>query len=413
MLRTWRIVGALFAVGLTACTDDDAAGGATSRPQTSIATETTEPPRQADGTLSIGVLAPQAGEGAAIGQSLTEAVTATVDRINALGGVNGVPVELDLYTEGESPTAPAEAVAELDDDGVDAVVGPASSLVALETLDDLLSAGILTCSPTATALALDGYPDADLFFRTAPSDSLQAQGIATLAARTGATTAAIAYLDDAYGRPLAEATASALRRSELTVEQEVPYSATDEDLSEQARQVVDAMAEVIVVIGDADHGLRMLSALGSAIVQGAVDPVPEIIVNGAMRTSSPQLVQMLAPSVREHVQGLSVSAISEGGPQGLFATMAVDCVNLIALAAVVAESDDPRQMAAYVSELSRSGQPCTDFESCVAFLDRNVDYQPQLDIGPAGDPTSAQFEVFAFDETGADVPVRPLQVSAS
>ena len=42
------------------------------------------------------------------------------------------------------------------------------------------------------------------------SDSLQADAIAKLAQQTGTFTAAVAYLDDAYGRPLAGATVAAL-----------------------------------------------------------------------------------------------------------------------------------------------------------------------------------------------------------
>ena len=77
--------------------------------------------------------------------------------------------------------------------------------MALSDLDAPVSAGILTCSPTASAMALDNYPDSGLFFRTIPSDSLQMVAIAHVAERTGSTSIAIGYLDDAYGRDLAEA----------------------------------------------------------------------------------------------------------------------------------------------------------------------------------------------------------------
>ena len=43
----------------------------------------------------------------------------------------------------------------------------------------LLVAGVVTCSPSATALALDDYPDNKLFFRTVPSDSLEMVAIAS------------------------------------------------------------------------------------------------------------------------------------------------------------------------------------------------------------------------------------------
>ena len=43
-------------------------------------------------------------------------------------------------------------------------------MIALGTLDDIVSSGTLSCSPTASALALDEFPDDGLFFRTGPSE---------------------------------------------------------------------------------------------------------------------------------------------------------------------------------------------------------------------------------------------------
>ena len=39
--------------------------------------------------------------------------------------------------------------------------------------------GLVACSPTAAAMALDDFPDRGLFVRTIPSDSLQAAAIAS------------------------------------------------------------------------------------------------------------------------------------------------------------------------------------------------------------------------------------------
>ena len=50
-----------------------------------------------------------------------------------------------------------EALAEA---GVDAVVGPASSLVTLNVLSNLVGAEVLTCSPTASAMSASGTSSA-------------------------------------------------------------------------------------------------------------------------------------------------------------------------------------------------------------------------------------------------------------
>ena len=193
-----------------ACTNDDDSSGTSAAPASTTPPPTTEAARIHDGVLRIGLLLPLSGEGATIGQGMAEAAQQAVDEINAAGGVLGQVVEVFPADEGDDASSAADAIEALVDEGVDAVVGPASSTVALATLGDLLGPGVLTCSPTATSLLLDEFPSSLLFFRTAPSDSLQAAAIAKLAEQTGRFTAAVAYLDDAYGRPLAEATIAAL-----------------------------------------------------------------------------------------------------------------------------------------------------------------------------------------------------------
>jgi branched-chain amino acid transport system substrate-binding protein len=396
-----------------ACTDDDDSS-ATSLTR-STTTTTTEPVRINDGVLRIGLLLPLSGEGATIGQRMVEAAQRAVDEINTAGGVLGQPVELITgIDEGADASSAADGIEVLVDAGVDAVVGPASSTVALATLGDLLGAGVLTCSPTATSLALDEFPSSELFFRTAPSDSLQADAIAKLAQQTGTFTAAVAYLDDAYGRPLAEATVAALDDRAVSVDPEVPYASSDESLVDEATRLVESEADLVVVIGDGENGMRMLTAMGETVGRFSEDP-PDIIVNDAVRRPpSAQLVQALPTPIRQQIEGVSPMArpLFEEEPPGPFATNAYDCVNLISLSAVQANEDDPARMATRMAEVSARGVPCRDFETCVELLaaPRNIDYEGPggtVQIGADGDPERARFDVFEFNESGTDVSTSP------
>ena len=108
-------------------------------------------------SCASGSCCPKSGEGATIGQPLIDAAVAAVEQINAAGGVLGRPVELETdFDEGNNAATASEAISGLLERDVDAVIGPASSTVALATLDELED--VLTCSPTATAIALDDYP---------------------------------------------------------------------------------------------------------------------------------------------------------------------------------------------------------------------------------------------------------------
>ena len=404
----------LLAVGVAlvtvACTDDGATAP-TIAPATS--TTTTVPLRVDDGELSIAVLAPLSGPGATLGQGLAQAVLDGADAINASGGVLGRPMTVTSFDEGDSAATARDAVAALIEADVDAVVGPASSTVTLATLGDLLAADILTCSPTATALALDEFPDRSLFVRTAPSDSLQATAIAAEAERTGAFTAAVVYLDDGYGRPLADATISALRTRGIAVAEPISFSADDETLLDEATTVRDSDAGVIVVIGDAEHGVRMLSSIGevTGVVPG--EDQPQIIVNDALRRPpSPQPIVDLAPDVRARIVGLAPAATNglAGEPTGAYATNALDCLNLIALATAQVGVDDPEQIAELISAISDGGVSCREFAECLGLVQsgRNLDYEGPggaVEIGTDGDPVTYRFERWTFDERGIDVPI--------
>jgi branched-chain amino acid transport system substrate-binding protein len=395
-----------------ACTDDDDSSATSAAP--SSTTTTTEPARPNDGVLRIGLLLPLSGEGASIGQGMADAAQRAVDEINAAGGVLGQQVEVVPADEGADASSAADGIDTLVDEGVDAVVGPASSTVALATLGRLLGAGVLTCSPTATSLLLDDFPSSQLFFRTAPSDSLQADAIGELAEQTGLSTAAVVFLDDAYGRPLAKETVAGLGDRALTVVDEVPFASSDESLVDEATELVESEAELVIVIGDGENGMRMLTAMGETAGRFDVDP-PDIIVNDAVRQPpSAQLVQALPASIRQQIEGVSPMARPqfEDEPPGPFATNAYDCVNLVALSAVQANEDDPTQMAARMAEVSARGVPCRDFETCFQLLaaPRNIDYEGPggtVQIGADGDPEQARFDVFEFDESGADVSTTP------
>ncbi len=198
--RSTASVVALVALtaGFVACSSDD--DNLVDVTVAETTTTTTRPQVTGDGRLVIGALLPLTDP--LLGEPMAEAVDIAVGRINTAGGVLDQRVQLIVADEGSSTATASASIQTLLDSDVDAVIGPASSLIALSTLDEIVSAGKVVCSPTASALALDGFPDDDLFFRTVPSDSLQARAIATAADQTGAQRVTIVFVDDSYGRPV-------------------------------------------------------------------------------------------------------------------------------------------------------------------------------------------------------------------
>jgi len=402
-------------VGVVACNSDGATAPTTTQ---TIVTTTSSPARANDGVLVLGVLLPTTGPGATLfGEGMIDAVELATDQINDAGGVNGSDVELINADEGATAASAAIGMDSLLTGGVDAIIGPASSTVALSDLDAAVSAGVVTCSPTATALALDNYPDNGLFFRTVPSDSLQMVAIARVAERTGSTSIAIGYLDDSYGRGLEEALRSAVDARGLSVLAEVAFSGDDEDLVDEASALLENSPSVVAILGDADDGTRLLAAVAQAT--GDADP-PIIVVNDALRDAqSQQVIQGLRREVREQIKGVSPLAVTPNdlALNELYAANAYDCVNLIALASVQAGNDSPTDIAAQMAAVSTGGSQCPSFLECSEPLSRSlqIDYEGpsgNTELSRSGDPSRALFEEFEFDEDGRDQSVTTFEISS-
>ncbi|MFM8531357.1 MAG: ABC transporter substrate-binding protein, partial [Ilumatobacteraceae bacterium] len=237
---------------------------------------TTTLPRSSDGILRLGLLVPRSGAGASLGEPLVEVVEASVDRINEAGGVNGRPVEIVIRDEGaDDATALASASAFVQEDGVDAVVGPLSSRVALSILPTLIDAGVGVCSPAANTTSLADLPDNGLFVRTSPTDTLAALAMAQVAARTGESEIAIAYPDDPYGRDFVADVNRSLELEGLGATVEVGYDPGDDDYEEEVADTVSAAPDVVILLAGSDGGSRFLGTLATRA------PGTTVIVNDA------------------------------------------------------------------------------------------------------------------------------------
>lgn len=409
-----------LAVVVTSCTGDD---GATEPSASAVEVATSfdgplaDPVGAQDGVLRIGLLLPETGAGAQLGTGLRIAAQRAVEEINVSGGVNGRAIELVHADEGESPASATSAASTLLEDGVDAIVGPASSNLTLATLGEIVDAGVVACSPTATAMSLDRYPDDGLFFRTIASDRLLAAAIADVAGQTGANTATLMYLDDDYGRPLGQLAGGLLEAGGVELVDQIPFTREDSSYTDEVTQVVNGPdAGVLILVADPESGARVLSAIGASVL--AEDP-PNIVVNGPMRHPVPaDAIANLPDDVREQVQGVAQLARptdADVEPVGPFATNAFDCVNLIALAALQAGSAAASDFADQIAPVSYQGGVCTTFAACATLIGdgRNVDYNgPNGSVEVVdGETTRGRFDVFGFDEAGVDTSQRSIIIT--
>lgn len=396
-----RLVGGVVAVTLIAVACDGGDDDDVTPTTAANTTSTTTIPRENDGQLVLGIYLPVTGAGSELGQPMIAAVENAVRQINAAGGVLGNDVRTIQADEGAGTR-----LGDLLEQGVDAIVGPASSLTALSQLAPAMdsSTGVVVCSPSATSLLLDDYPDNTFLFRTAPSDSLQMAAIARQVQRTGARSVAVGYLDDPYGRGLHEAFLEEIEARRLAVPVSVGFSGDQTDLSGSAAELLDAEPGVIVVLGDSDDGGRLIAALDEAEQQS-----PQVIVNDAIREAR-QTIQSLSGEFRSLLTGIAPLArgVGDDAPEGFFAAHAVDCVNLIALSVLAAGTDAPRTFRTNMAGVSADGLRCDTFQTCALRLQQglNIDYDGasgSAELSNAtGDPIEARFESFSFEADGTE-----------
>lgn len=407
-------VAVLALVAAGACTTDDAAA------PPDEADTTTSTQRPDDGVLVIGAVLPSVGPGSEIGASMETALTLGAAQAAGLADVGISEVQVVVREEGDNTSTAAGAVQSLIELGADAIIGPTSSLAVLATLSTAVEAGVLTCAPTASAIALDGFPDDGLLFRTVPSDSLQADALARVVESSGGSRAIVVFLDDAYGRPFGEAARSAVARQGTAIVGAVGYVPSETSIADTADEVAATDADVVVVIGDSTSGPAIVQAIDEASTRRLT-----YVVNDAVRRPDPA-TQPFDASLAARVFGASPMArptsaflaeLRSVDPDatGLFAQNAYDCLTIVLLAALTTASTDPATMAAAIPEVTNSGTTCADFSSCRTALaeGRNIDYEGPagaLSIDAGGEMVSAVFERFGFDETGRDIALGLLRI---
>jgi branched-chain amino acid transport system substrate-binding protein len=386
---------------LVACNDS----GSTSTPDSTPQVSTTVAPQISDGVFRLGLLIPQTGSVDGNGESLTQVATDAIDIVNANGGILGRDIELVVRDEGSDSATALTAVDDLiSESRIDALIGPMSSSIALSVLPRLVENKIGSCSPTATAVSLASFPDNELFVRTTPSDILASEAMAQLIGQTGVVETLVAYPDDPFGRAFAAEIRRSLAVQGIAIVNEVAYDTDSSDYTPVAEELTANPNSVVTLIGDSESGGRLLNSLLDT------KSANKIIVNDALSQVDISGNTNIDSDMRQSIVGVAVDAFAgtDADNNALlppFAAAVVDCVNLIALAAIVSESDIAEEFMSQVPAVSRGGSGCNLFEECLALLQQslNIDYNGVtglLDLDPNGDPSRAQFVTFGFNDQG-------------
>jgi ABC-type branched-subunit amino acid transport system substrate-binding protein len=400
MIRTTRAsrVGAALAAAalvLTACGGDgeeDPAANPTNE-------DTSEPSApEGDGVLTIGNLLPQTGDLAFLGPPEFAGVKLAVEEINAAGGVlDQEVVNIDADSGDGTPDIAGAEVDKLFNQDVDAVIGAAASGVSVSVIDKITGAGVVHFSPANTAAGFDTYDDNGLYFRTAPSDRLQGQVLANLAAEDGFQNVAIMARQDFYGEGLAEQVQTTLQERGVDVADFVLYSADAQNYTAEVNQIAAAKPDALVLVAFEETTKIVPQLIAKGI--GPQD-IQLYFVDGNLADYSDETFDLTGVKGTLPVSGnpdpqfndrlLSIDPKLKDfsyGPQSYDATM------IIALAAIAAGSDNGEAIGGEIINVTREGTQCATFEECATLLadGEDIDYEGAsgpTDMNDTGSPAS-------------------------
>jgi branched-chain amino acid transport system substrate-binding protein len=367
-------LGVVLVVTAAACDSGDGSRAAPDRP--SSTTTTTSRPA-VDGALALGSLVPLSGPVAAIAPSFTAPVQLAVDEMNLAGGVNGRPVTLTFADDASNVDTARAALATLvDQNHVDAIVGPSSSEVAAAIMTDLPDRRIVTCSGSNSAGALSDIDSGGFYSRTAPPDRLQAPALARLVAGTGRRRPVILAPADAYGASFVDGLVPALRAAGATPS--VVTVAPDADPSAVVTRALARNPDSVVLVGFPDGVAPLIKAL--AAVGKGPNQLPTYGTDGLQTADLGALVDPANPAVVAGLTGTTPAGAPAGidhpfnarmlatGVEPFFSASAYDCAILIGLAAVAAKSDDADEIRTHFATNLRGPVSCSTFAECATAL---------------------------------------------
>jgi ABC-type branched-subunit amino acid transport system substrate-binding protein len=374
-----------------------------------------------NGSLELGQLAAQSGQLANIVQSLTVPVTMAVDEINAAGGVLGNPVTYAVADDATDPAIASESLEGLLEDAkVDAIIGPTSSGITLNILEEVQRRGVLLCSGSNFAAELSEADSDGYYFRTTPSDRLQGPALAELVRKDGHKKVGILARRDTYGVGLATSVKKALDRGGKRVVANVEYDPDATSFDREVQRVVDKKPDAVIVLGFENDGADIVRTL---IAKGLSPQQFPIYTADGMRTNAfPTLLDPNNPGAVAGIKGTSpataptgvqhpfLDAFSATGIDPIYSAFYYDCAILTALAAEKAKSDDPAKMKEVFAANTRGKNKCTTYAECKQLLDdgKTIQYQGasaafrNMNKFGAFEPSAGVYEVWSFDETGRD-----------
>ncbi|GAA1482995.1 ABC transporter substrate-binding protein [Gordonia sinesedis] len=409
---------AASALALTACSSGSSDEGSESGSDQAYATDcgdnvdVAQPGPVSTDPLKIGTLLPATGSLAFLGPPEFAGVKLGIQDVNTAGGVLGKPVQEVQGDSGDDTTDTANATVDrFLSDGTQVIIGAASSAVSLKVIDKIASAGVVQFSPANTSDQFICYKDRGQYFRTAPTDTLQAQALAQVMADDGVQRVSILARNEAYGTGLADNTVKSLEQAGIPSDQiqKIIYDPNAQSFNSEVDEVKNFNPDGIAVIGF-DESAKIITRMNEIGIGPNQKPV-----YGTDGNMGNALGEAVGPGLVRGMKG--TTPLTDTGPQFAeriraidpklvdlnYAGESYDAVVISALAAEAAKSTNGKSIAAGINAVTRDGTKCKTYAECLPLVQRgeDIDYDGvtgELEFRAAGEPTVGSYGVLEFGQ---------------
>lgn len=291
--------------------------------------------------VKIGSLMSLSGALASYGGPINNGAKLAAIHLNEAGGVLGKEIEIITRDTKTDPTSGVDAAKKLVDiDGVSAFVGALSSGVSMPVAESVaIPKKVVQISPASTTPQMTSLDDNDYVFRTVVSDEYQGVILGQLAIDRGYESVSIIYVNNSYGKGLANSSSAWFENRGGTVHAQVPYEKGKASYRGELSRATEKNPDALILIGYPENGSTIIR---QAVSEGFSENF--LLVDGL---KSPELIENVGAEYLNGTFGTtpgsketpSLSTFNEEyqaefgeQPPKPFMTNAYDAVVVIALA---------------------------------------------------------------------------------
>ncbi len=216
------------------------------------------PVAQAD--VTVGALMPLTGALGEYGESSLNGVKLAVSEINKSGGILGGSMNIAVGDTQTNPQAGVLAAKQLiATNKVTGIIGPLASGVTIPVAQSVTSvSAIPQISSASTAPTITTLDDKDFLFRSTPHDALQGIVLGDVVRDAGYSKVAVIYVNNDYGKGLADAFAARFTKLGGAVTASIAYEEKQASYRGELTQAAKDGPEALALISYPGDGVPML-----------------------------------------------------------------------------------------------------------------------------------------------------------